>query len=236
RHKQQENKKMKQTKTNTVARLALGIALFTQFGLVQSAQATKGQIGYFKQSCPSGWEYYDRLAGRVIVGAGRHDGQKYDSGNAGGERRHKLTEREMPSHYHSNGTMGIHRNYGGGAEGNKASWPLGPYKTYRNADTSPVGGNQPHNNMQPYLVLTPCIKMVDDDEKVSLLQAQVASLLENNNSNDQEKKENANNNGIDPKELEKINKRIKALRTFVFNLASDSKPKPRKVYDSDYDE
>lgn len=81
-------------------------------------------------------------------------GDKYDLGSTGGEDTHKLTLEEMPSHNHKLDT------YFGAVDANSTKQersrltnaPLngngyGP-------DTRLVGGNQPHNNMPPYLAVS----------------------------------------------------------------------------------
>ena len=227
---------MKQTNTNTVTRFTLGMALLVQLGWVQSAQATKGQIGYFEDKCPNGWEEYKPLAGRVIVGAGkyigysrdkRNESKEYKPGEKSGEVEHKLTVQEMPAHSHkipahsgfsshsgSSRRLDLNNNYSG----------TDPAVRGYGDETTLAGGNQPHNIMQPYLVLMPCIKTMDDM----------------NNDDQEDQKGNANNaiasNAVNPSELAKTNKRIKKLRNFVMKLALKSGyeiEEAQKVYDSE---
>ncbi|MEM7495076.1 MAG: hypothetical protein AAF471_02845 [Myxococcota bacterium] len=163
---------MAQANTSNPLRLAVGfaLALCTQFGLAQSAQAM-GQIGYFEDECPEGWEPYQGLTGRVVVGAGnyiREDDEKeakiYRSGATGGEMRHTLTVQEMPQHHHTTGITGLYNSYGGGQFARGTDWGGGEHKIYHNANTSSAGGDQSHNNMPPYLVLAACRKVTDDVE------------------------------------------------------------------------
>ena len=77
--------------------------------------------------------------GRVLIGAN----STYKAGTKGGEFTHKLTINEMPSHSHSGG-MGTRTGMGGANEGMTR-----PFST----TTGSTGGNQPHNNMQPYLAV-----------------------------------------------------------------------------------
>lgn len=74
-------------------------------------------------------------------------GDKYSSGSTGGEETHLLTESEMPSHKHSvfRGTDGSSFFGLTGKEPN----PSCPY----GVETTAAGGNQPHNNMPPYLAV-----------------------------------------------------------------------------------
>lgn len=110
------------------------------------------------------------LKGRVIVGAGEGtDSQEtpetkvFTLGEKAGEYEHKLIANEMPSHTHiekvtgndwnqnyyvtnSGSTSGVRRN-------NQTSWGSGtPVRT------ESTGGNQPHNNIQPYGVANYIIK------------------------------------------------------------------------------
>ena len=102
------------------------------------------------------------LRGRVIVGkdnmGGTSAGRVADPsgsvlGGAGGEEKHTLSIAEMPAHSHT-----IDAN-------DKAVGPNGFVVDMngsalidRTATTSSVGGGQPHNIMQPYLVLNYIIK------------------------------------------------------------------------------
>lgn len=89
------------------------------------------------------------LQTRVPVGAG--DG--YELGSVGGEETHILTKNEMPNHQHN-------INYGGNS--GTVEFPAYSAKitdyvqaagNYNAATTTYEGGNQPHNNMQPYTVI-----------------------------------------------------------------------------------
>jgi microcystin-dependent protein len=97
------------------------------------------------------------LQGRVPV----HQGSGYVLGQVGGVETVTLTVNTMPSH--------THPNYGSSAQGNgnlpannllagNTNTPI--YTNYSAVDTAmnnamigPAGGSQPHENMQPYLVL-----------------------------------------------------------------------------------
>ena len=100
---------------------------------------------------------WERIAnGRMLIGA---DSASYPAGSTGGEAKHALTETEMPSH-----------NHGVQQAGSDGAIPMemgkdGTYQkdTYLSFGTSVKpfaesmilisyrGGNQPHNNMPPYL-------------------------------------------------------------------------------------
>lgn len=101
---------------------------------------------------------WERIKGKFLFGATDENGvdgsyPAYINGqaNTGGEETHILTIAEMPSHNHSVGTnehnsYGIHFDVGTQApkQNNVTTWW---------ADTTGNGGNQPHNNMPPYLVV-----------------------------------------------------------------------------------
>ena len=108
---------------------------------------------------PDGWRLCDgtydtpNLCGRFVVGYDADDGDHNTIGNKGGEKTHKLTVSEMPSHYHSITMWG-----GDIADDWKKQNNL--YLTHdkwsdqhNNRDFSSVGGDQPHENRPPYYVL-----------------------------------------------------------------------------------
>lgn len=98
--------------------------------------------------------------GRVIVGVGRAtdsrgEGRNFTNGQFGGEYQHLLTIAEMPSHQHGD-PYSENRN--------SFTPPWGWFENSTNrrgsgetdsdnglANTSPVGGSQVHNNVQPYV-------------------------------------------------------------------------------------
>ncbi|MDD5562547.1 MAG: tail fiber protein [Thermoanaerobaculaceae bacterium] len=110
------------------------------------------------------------LRGRVPVGVGQGPGlQYYTLGQMAGEEAHTLTINEMPGHSHP---FSLFVSSGKGNQpapvnGSYLAAPASGDRTYASAAPSTVplavgntgvtGGGQPHNNMQPYLVLTPCI-------------------------------------------------------------------------------
>ena len=88
------------------------------------------------------WERYG--VDRVTIGAGG----EYAAGSTGGEKEHKLTIEEMPSHNHS--VMST--------DGQTTSQTFYPVQMVTKpgefADKNAIlqtGGSQPHNNMQPYI-------------------------------------------------------------------------------------
>lgn len=110
------------------------------------------------------------LQGRVPMHPGQGPGlSSHSLGEVGGTQTVSLTQNELPSHTHSmNGiiapppatgttpdpTQGLGRASGGSAYGPAANL------TVMNAQALNVqGGNQPHNNLMPYLVMNFCIAL-----------------------------------------------------------------------------
>lgn len=101
------------------------------------------------------------LRGRTIIGANDMGGEQSDvltihqasAGQVGGEEMHQLTEEEMPSHSHD-----LPKQESSSCCGNgfyyrtNVSYAVEPYPV------SEAGGDQPHNNMQPYMALNYMIK------------------------------------------------------------------------------
>lgn len=87
-------------------------------------------------------------AGRVLIGAGTADsGTTYTAGATGGEEKHQLTVEELASHSHT-----LNRNSASGTE----SWCLIDHESaekWQTGDVGSAGGDQPHNNMEPYKVV-----------------------------------------------------------------------------------
>ena len=84
---------------------------------------------------------WQRIQDRFLLCAG----STYSAGSEGGEAEHTLTVAEMPSHTHAatggeTGTSG--RRY----------FAL-TAASYASTNVLSVGGNQPHNNMPPYLAV-----------------------------------------------------------------------------------
>ena len=111
---------------------------------------------------PEGWHEYVPLRGIMPIG---HD-PEYTRTNddpedyrlntlnqKGGKRSHKLTEAEMPSHHHQQGSESLYNRYGGGRFVGPRNWQSGTLDACADQNTSTTGGDQPHNNMPPYRVV-----------------------------------------------------------------------------------
>lgn len=101
------------------------------------------------------------LRGRAAM----HMGNGFTEGQTAGQTAHTLTLSEMPQHNHIVFASSDGPNSGTPASCFFASGTGGsPYNTTISATMSPdaismVGGNQPHENMAPYLVLNFCIAL-----------------------------------------------------------------------------
>jgi hypothetical protein len=87
------------------------------------------------------------VKGRVPVGVDPNDSDFNTAGKIGGEKTHKLTTVEIPRHDHpSHGVFNF--TSGNNNDGNG-------YSVYNdnNRTTGSTGGDQPHNNLQPYITV-----------------------------------------------------------------------------------
>jgi microcystin-dependent protein len=94
------------------------------------------------------------LQGRVPL----HFGNGFTQGERGGEAGHTLIISELPLHTHVAQASGNVANQGGPAgnlwaDGNEAGYATTSDTTMNPACVQPAGGNQPHENMPPYLTL-----------------------------------------------------------------------------------
>lgn len=102
------------------------------------------------------------LQGRVPI----HWGSGFTLGQVGGQEYHNLTSSEMPAHNHVLSGTTINGNTTEPVGAILARAPNNLYGTPTNLTTmhpqsvTNVGGSQPHNNMQPYLVLNFIIALV----------------------------------------------------------------------------
>ena len=117
------------------------------------------------------WE--EIASGRGLIGAGtgtdaNNESVSFTAGNTGGEYKHRLTVNELPEHAHAEningkgnddwdnkfGSMVSRPNPG---TGNTAGYSVDISSNWNTTGhpvmTDETGGNQAHNNMQPYLVV-----------------------------------------------------------------------------------
>ena len=86
-------------------------------------------------------------AGRVPVGVDTSQTEFNTVGKTGGEKTHTLTVDEIPKHRHYLGQM-----YDGYHLAGQTAQPRGVYADYGQAiPTTETGGDQAHNNLQPYI-------------------------------------------------------------------------------------
>lgn len=96
------------------------------------------------------WERYGK--GRTLVAVDETDSDFSSVGKTGGEKVHKLTVNEMPNHNH-----GLHVGYYSNNIDNRYDILFYTHPDYNKAwwddkrHINAVGGDQPHNNLQPYI-------------------------------------------------------------------------------------
>jgi microcystin-dependent protein len=100
------------------------------------------------------------LRGRAPV----HIGTGFPQGQKGGEETHLLTANEIPAHTHqatASSNAGSQPDPGNAFWANAGQTAFGTTANAVMAGTAlGLVGGQPHNNMQPYLVLNCCIALV----------------------------------------------------------------------------
>lgn len=91
---------------------------------------------------------WERFKGKVCLGLDEDDNDLKTIGNTGGEKTHKLTINEMPSHGHANSVAN-----GQGSRQWGLNFAYDGKSAFNMGASEYVGGGQPHNNMQPYQVV-----------------------------------------------------------------------------------
>lgn len=94
------------------------------------------------------------LKGRVPVGYNSSETEFDTMGETGGEKKHTLIIDEMPSHKHN---INYAPPASSGGQGN--AYVYGTKEDDNNAMILAAGGDQPHNNLQPYQVVCYIIKV-----------------------------------------------------------------------------
>ena len=98
-----------------------------------------------------GFTWERELIGMTPIGLDVNDNDFNTIGKTGGEKEHKLTIEEMPSHNHAIKKQ-VDNNSGNSVSVGSGSSNL-YYQSGDNVTTNSTGGNQPHNNLQPYQVV-----------------------------------------------------------------------------------
>ncbi len=93
-----------------------------------------------------------------------HSGAGFGLGTKGGESSHTVTISELPTHIHGWQASSAGANLAPAtnnvlAQANNVYVGAGNLTTLPGGTLGNTGGSQPHNNMQPYLVLTFCIAL-----------------------------------------------------------------------------
>lgn len=132
------------------------------YGVIGTAYNSAQNYLNQSQNTPSGYFRVPDLRGRFIVGQVSGDESSNsnfaDKGSTGGEKEHLLTVEEMPSHTHTGYTYPVaNANWSGGGNDSWDSMTVNQYSR-ASLQTSGTGGNQHHNNLPPYYVLSYIIK------------------------------------------------------------------------------
>lgn len=90
------------------------------------------------------WELFGK--GKTLVCVDENDNDFKIVKQTGGEKKHKLTIEEMPSHKHIENYVGVGWKQDGASGTYCVSSALDPYR-----ETGNTGGDKSHNNLQPYI-------------------------------------------------------------------------------------
>ena len=123
------------------------------------------------------------LKSRIPVGLNSSDTYFNTLGKTGGEKTHKLTIDEMPSHRHGNPVAvkneGNADHYRSIFATNTEFWS----KNDSNNATASTGGDQAHNNLQPYIVVNYIIRVKNVDGILNLFTETESNNLFSDNEN-----------------------------------------------------
>lgn len=97
-----------------------------------------------------GFTWERELVGLTPVGLDATQTEFNEIGKKGGEKTHKLTNAEMPNHSHKVRYTGKGAN---GTNGGMAGTNVDATPNYNDLLVAYEGGDQPHNNLQPYQVV-----------------------------------------------------------------------------------
>lgn len=97
-----------------------------------------------------GLKWERELVGLTPIGYNPDDKDFNEIGKTGGEKTHTLTTNEMPSHYHTMQSVWDNTPAGGDIFVYAYNYIS---EAGSNTSTTRSGGDEPHNNMQPYKVV-----------------------------------------------------------------------------------
>lgn len=127
-----------------------------------AAFTNQASIDDENNQCPTGWSVFKQARGRVILGAGPGDANvsTHEPFEIGGEENVALTEQHLPEHQHLVKLLEERSALSGNGYPVWSDFRTHPAVRSPNSEipTTKSGGNQPHNNMPPYIALYFCKK------------------------------------------------------------------------------